>query len=256
MEPQIILPKLAIEDVEEGIILPASTVKNNNPDWNCLNREINCKICKARHVGSLLVNHYVNTHPSSEVFPSRVAPDIADVLRNIKEVSECEVKSIDRRLRYKQFCYFCNKSMCYTKCDWILHMIQHTGYYGYKCGYCLKRFAKKSSRHMCEKECIIEKISQPQFEKADLKAFLCDICNYVRFNVKDIEKHLENEHSGDRKNRFKEVIFLTFPEWKKKRLVVKAKMTNEVKIADASQGELICLFHLINLHLNIFDTPR
>ena len=222
-------------------IATMATVKNCDPAWHSLNRNVNCKLCKDRKVGFPLVYHYVNTHPTSEVFPSRVPPDVAETLRKLKGPSACEAKLIGHQVAYSQLCHFCNKLMCYSKYYWVVHMMQHIGYYGYDCSNCLEKLAKRSG-HKCMKERNIEKVQQRQFEDVHLKAFLCDICNYVRFNAEDIANHLENQHIGNTKNRFTEVVFLTFPKWQKQRKVEKAKISNQIQIGDAVQGEFISLF--------------
>lgn len=43
-------------------------------------------------------------------------------------------------------------------------------------------------------------------------AFICDLCNFVRFDKTEIEKHLICEHDGEIDTKFKEVLFLRFPE--------------------------------------------
>lgn len=184
-------------------------VKNNNPDWHWLSSDKKCKICGWRAVGSLTV-HYVNEHPDSEVISSRIAPTAAAFLRSLKYVPKCEINREIGRRRYKQFCYFCNRSKCLRKGTWIDHMISHTGYYKEQCGSCSKLTRKDSHRGACIG--IFNRISQPQFDGMDLVAYLCDLCNFVRFNESEIKKHLQNEHEGNHDmDDFEEIIFLTFP---------------------------------------------
>lgn len=54
------------------------------------------------------------------------------------------------------------------------------------------------------------KIPQPSFDGATVSAFLCKICNFVRFDRTGMEKHLRNEHDDGAIDDFDEVIFLSF----------------------------------------------
>lgn len=51
------------------------------------------------------------------------------------------------------------------------------------------------------------------FEGENLTGYLCDLCNFVRFNRTEIENHLRNEHDDNNgMDDFEEIIFLTFPD--------------------------------------------
>lgn len=213
-----------------------STVKNINPEWHCLNTELKCNICDFDVRGSL-VNHYIKFHPDSEVFPSRVAPDVSVFLRYLRDTHKCErVKTASsfEGFYYEQFCYFCNKSMCLSKYFWITHMARHTGNYKYKCSE-----NENYSSHFCSDECDVKKEPHFNFDGVNLMAYLCDMCNYVRFEERDMEKHLRCEHEVDAvdvENKFREIIFLSFPESENKSEV---EMTNKEENTEASEGELI-----------------
>lgn len=107
-------------------------------------------------------------------------------------------------------CYFCNVEKCSRKVFWIDHLITHTGYVRFDGTGCLRKVA--DNLHVCGDKCNVKRVLQPQFEGTDVIAYLCDLCNFVRFTKTEIEKHLICEHEGDIKDRFKEVIFLSFPE--------------------------------------------
>lgn len=189
-----------------------SIIKNNNPDWHSSNQGMYCKVCK--YTGTRLVNHYVNVHPNSEVHVSRVAPDVGDFLRQLKDDHECKrVKSMkaNKSIRFRQFCYFCKESKLLTKFYWMDHLTIHTGCYRFKCTDCSKKFARNVN-HVCKDKCNVEEVSQFQLEGANLMAYLCDLCNYIRFDKKDIEKHLRCQHDDVDVNRYKKVTFLSFPE--------------------------------------------
>lgn len=184
----------------------SSIIKNNNPDWHCLNKENICRICKCVKTHSYaFVKHYERFHPHSEVFPSRLSPDAASLLRSI-EIHQLEVVKPGKYRKFEQICYFCYEKKCYRKDDWIKHVIGHTGHFELESTDCLGKVANNS----LVSEGKVRKA--PKFEAPYVMAFLCDLCNFVRFNKSEIEKHLRNEHEGDVKDQFKEVVFLRFPK--------------------------------------------
>lgn len=209
-----------------------STIKNNNPAWHSLSKEKTCKICRVSY-GCSLVNHYVNVHPNHEVYPSRVAPNVAEILRASNALHECEIVklTISHRLAYRQFCYFCDTVLSTQKYLWIKHMAVHTGYFQYECTGCSQKFSR-SRGHNCGDGRNINKVPQCQFdakfEEVNVIAYLCDLCNYVRFDETEMENHLKNEHGDDVEGNFKEVIFLSFPESK-----------NDLKVTEKSTGKFI-----------------
>lgn len=81
---------------------------------------------------------------------------------------------------------------------------------------------------MCKEKMDVKKVPQPHFDDVNVTAYLCDLCNFVRFTKAEIEKHLTCEHEGDVKDRFREVIFLSFPEIEP--IVVKSELVNVIPI--------------------------
>lgn len=194
----------------------SSTVKNNNREWHSRNEEMNCKICDFRGNSQFsLVDHFVNFHPTDEVFPSRVAPNVARLLRDRKKVHQSvrDISSRDYCLGYTQFCYFCNTILSLQKPRWISHIASHTGHFPFQCTDCSMKFLTKNED---SEKCNVQRVSQrkfdAQFKKVDVIGFLCDLCNFVRFDKTEIEKHLKNEHDGGVKKKYKEVVFLSFPK--------------------------------------------
>lgn len=212
-----------------------SIVKNNNPEWHSLNVHTYCKICDVFIPSRSSVNHYVNVHPEREVFCSRVAPGVANVLRNTTEVHQCKSASnAFNRSTYKQLCYFCDESKCFNKDGWIKHLITHTGPSRYQCTICFKSFAT-SADQLCVNgtdKCKFKRLLQFRGDK--LIAFLCDLCNYVRLDENEMETHLLREHDEEVREKFSEVIFLRFPEVRK--YFVSAQQD---EMARASTGTLI-----------------
>lgn len=214
-----------------------SAIKNNNPAWHSLNKAISCKVCES-YTGRHLVNHYVNFHPNDEVLTSRLAANVGEVLRNPNYHHLCKRVEPKAWISYfSQWCYFCNKSKCVRKDHWMEHMAVHSGCYRYNCTNCSKKFARISYHDVHKDKCNVEMVSQYEFEGVNLMAYVCELCNYVRFDKQEMEKHLRYEHDGDASNRYKKVIFLSFPE--KKCEEVSEKMLNEEKIPKTSTGKLI-----------------
>lgn len=201
-----------MKDVSFPVTKP--TFKNIELQWHSLKKILSCQICDKPH-GNSLVSHYVNYHPNSEVLVSRLSPEVAELVRSANSINKCEImrKAEDPFYQYKQLCFFCNVYKCLQRNMWFNHMAKHTGYYRYKCIDCARKFAEKPLKHTCVRRNNFEPIPQAAFQvtKNDLQAYVCDICNYVRFDKKEIEKHLSNEHEDDTK-KFKKVTFLTFPE--------------------------------------------
>lgn len=104
-----------------------------------------------------------------------------------------------------------------TKNLWAVHISRHTGCYLIKCNHCSRKFAKKPTNLKCSKINDFSKIAQPQFKKKEIMAYVCNLCNFVRFHKKEIQSHLNNEHDAeDVAKTFKEMQFLSFPFRKRK----------------------------------------
>lgn len=206
--------------INETMAVPTSTIKNNNPDWHSLEDKIECKICTIKFANRYnLVRHYIDHHQNTEVFPCRVTPDIAELLRDPKTVHDSQRIQQRSKAIFKQQCYFCNTSMSKDKPAWITHMARHTGYYRDKCTRCSKKFLRHRSQYCVDNGYVVREPSQRQFERQfksdDVLAYVCGLCNYVRFDKAEIKKHLNSQHDGDVENNFEEVIFLRFPNGKK-----------------------------------------
>lgn len=231
-----------VKQPDDKLKTPAD-IKNNNPDWHWLNKEKICKICASKSFMSL-VSHYVTAHPNREVFPSRVAPDVANFLRKSNNSHKYEIVRLPTNncLGHQQICYFCNEIKCYRKKGWIEHIRTHTGYYKFQCTGCQKKLSKKT-KHSCENGSSIEKIVQPYFDQVNLMAYLCDLCNYVRFDKEDIENHLRNEHDGNSNEQCKEVLFLRFlSHFGRNSKIPQIVITKGKKATAASKGKIIYLF--------------
>lgn len=214
------------------------TFKNINLECNSLKKIVSCQACNKPH-GRSIVSHYVNEHPNSEVLVSRLAPEAAECLRTRKGLNQCKIMRPPGRTgyAYQQFCFFCNVYKCFNRSAWIIHMARHTGYYRFKCNDCSRLFAAKPQYSRCRQINDFEKIPQPQLHKKDVKAYVCDLCNYVRFHQKEIEMHLTNEHVDD-SNKFTEFLFLTFPD-KKSKSKPKNKFLDDFIVQSDSEYETV-----------------
>lgn len=197
--------------MEDISVMAKPIFKNIELEWNSLKKVLSCQVCN-KPPGNSLVSHYVNEHPNSEVLISRLAPEAAEKLRSQEGINECKIvqQPGSACYEYQQFCYFCNVNKSLNKYFWINHMIRHTGYYRYKCNHCSRLYATRPQKIKCWKLNDFTIVAQPQFQKRVIKAYICDLCNYVRFFKKEIEMHLRNEHEDDSK-KFKEFPFLQFP---------------------------------------------
>ncbi|KAG4071311.1 hypothetical protein HA402_004015 [Bradysia odoriphaga] len=214
-------------------------MKNVDPNMHSLKKVVDCPVCE-KPAKLSIVNHFVTAHPDLEAFTSRLAPEVADALRNSKHVTVAEQIQPEGRC-YKTFshiCYFCNVTKSMTKVFWMNHMSKHTGYYQYECNDCSRKFAEKNKAHACKGTNNLEKIPQPQFEirnKHSLMAYICDLCNFVRLHQADIEKHLRCEHETTDTKQFKEVVFLSFP--KRQRKGHEAEEEEEEDVSESSDEE-------------------
>ncbi|XP_037050206.1 uncharacterized protein LOC119084365 isoform X1 [Bradysia coprophila] len=218
-------------------------MKNIDPNVHSLKKIVDCPVCE-KPAKLSIVNHFVTWHPDSEVYTCRLAPEVADALRNSKHVTVAEQFQPEGRC-YKTFshiCYFCNVTKSLTKVFWMNHMSKHTGYYQYQCNDCSRQFAEKNKAHACKGTNNLAKIPQPQFEirnKHTLMAYICDLCNFVRFHQADIEKHLRCEHETTDTKQFKEVVFLSFPKRQRKGHEAEEEEEEEEDVSESSDEEEI-----------------
>lgn len=213
-------PRASIRSVNGVSVPDKPKYKNIDLEWHSLRKIFTaCQLCD-RPPGISYVSHYVNEHPNDEVLISRLAPAMAESLRSPQHIKNCKIiRNPDNgNYEYYQFCFFCNVYKSYNKGGWFNHMAVHTGYYLFECTDCLRQFAYRPQQHRCTKIGNVVKMPQRAFQKkaVALEAYVCDLCNYVRFYKTDIEKHLSNEH-GDDSMKFKKFEFLSFPKKKRKR---------------------------------------
>lgn len=123
-----------------------------------------------------LVQHYVDEHPESEVFISRLPPIMAQALRKQTRILQLNI------------CFFCEKDPKSID-DWRAHIRSHTGETEFYCFECHSSFNIKEDHGNCSVDNV-----KSIFDAPDLIAFMCKICNFIQINKHRISKHLEQEH--------------------------------------------------------------
>lgn len=219
--------------IEKEPATAQSKFKNVDPQQHCLLRNFDCKECNEysgyRRYAVSLVSHYVNRHPNTEIPISRLHSTAAMRLRSRRN-EKCEsFQNSVRHTLYKQFCYFCNVSLSYTRAEWILHMSKHTGYYRYKCNHCSMWYVMKPAYGECIDVYDFDEIGQPQYQQRDLFAFVCNLCNFVRFREHEIVEHLANEHEDDDTTKYTRFKFLQFPTWSARRNIFTDKKHKKIR---------------------------
>lgn len=147
-------------------------------------KEKKCQICG--EFNENIVNHYVQNHPDYEIFSSRLLPETAENLRNIKPF----VQQGDS-IFINAFCVFCRYNHTFKKNEWLLHFSSKTGEYFYSCVACKIKMPKKG------KHCMQPKKISPDFDKMlkkDIFGFICTHCNYIQLSECNVINHLRSEH--------------------------------------------------------------
>lgn len=138
-----------------------------------------CIVCS--QTSAEMVKHYVSNHPDQEVFISRLSPEMAELARQHRRVKLSD-----------NFCYFCGK-IKENVIDWEKHILGHTGELPYQCMDCKKSLPSIEPHDNCSSEYVsnVFEMNSPNF---DLKAYLCNLCNFVQVDKKRLENHLMREH--------------------------------------------------------------
>lgn len=246
--PLIVLKKLPpmtnMQSVTKTPMPPVSQkprVKNNNIELHSLKKIVTCQICD-NPPGVSLISHYVNYHPQCEVLTSRISPEAAQSLRSSTPINFETIQSANGPVMYKNFCFFCNIYRTYSRSCWIDHMTRHTGYFLFNCSNCSRKFASRPLNHSCGDGFYIERMAMPIFRQENIKAFICELCNFVRFYEAEMVMHLSNEHEdGENGKAFKEFTFLTMPKKKIGRPLKKRdcneESTSEIKSESVFEQE-------------------
>lgn len=159
-----------------------------------------CQLCG--FIGKYIVEHYMQEHPTSEVFISRVNPDVAKEIQsnpNFKGGTVCNPKLLNHS-KITDKCKFCLQEFALKRRGWKLHIMEHTG--EFKCKSCKVSSANPKDtktffdKYPHKKSCEKKKFSsdETQFNAGCLDAYMCQACNFVQLQKSNVEKHIEAQH--------------------------------------------------------------
>lgn len=169
--------------------LPLDVPKNIDKNMQFINEDCRkkCMLCQKTTNPALAVAHYVNDHPDSEVFVSRLSSKMVDLC--------CSGNLKISTFPGTQFCVFCEKDYEKPiKYHLIEHLSTHTGEYSCECSLCHHK-SSRANGHICklgestviDNKCI-------KFEDQVLYAYLCKLCNYVQFQSNNVKMHVISQH--------------------------------------------------------------
>ena len=177
------------------------TIHAKNPEYT-----IQCCLCdfsfqKEDTTHLEMVQHFVLMHEDHEIFVSRLSPEDA------KSIKESPMKITGSSIQGSKITFRCllcphPSEKCMQPTAWINHIGLHTGEYCFKCTQCDIRVADwkdlKVAQHLTGcKQAFFETVIEKSFLDRHLTGYLCDECNYVQINEKNLKKHVEMEHDGN-----------------------------------------------------------
>lgn len=151
----------------------------NNPDYNA-----HCMLCGIKT--ARCAQHYSKYHPASEVFISRLSPDMIKTITQGHQIG-------NKRAR-DNVCPFCENYYRFGQRQWISHFAAHMGSALYKCTKCDHKFNSRSAHLKACTDAVIQGIVAPEVNGNSVGAYACQLCNYVQFMQQSIIQHLRNEH--------------------------------------------------------------
>lgn len=192
----------AVQSESKVRIMPKYVKIPKNTDKNCFYKNRQSKVCKVcRKNKEKIINHYVKMHKNSEVFISRLSPEMAVKVKKNAAKVQCVNNIITT------FCYFCEFDLQKNIKDWLLHFTMHTGEYMYNCIKCSEKVS--GSRH-CQHPCL-ESPELALKTQDDLIAYICNDCNYIQLNKENLERHLRHEHdlNGNINACYQRIVLVT-----------------------------------------------
>lgn len=168
--------------------------RNDNVDVHCSNPEYSrrCLLCLRKQ--NNIIGHYVQSHPDSEVYQSRLTPKmagqcIAGVPESYWVFGEGKIEAL---------CVFCGNDRMFEPNRWIEHMTTHTGEFIYECGHCKHRLSSANGKLNCA-NCDASKPTINEAERFELEdralfGYLCRICNYVQLSADRAAQHVTKQH--------------------------------------------------------------
>ncbi|XP_031631956.1 zinc finger protein 808-like [Contarinia nasturtii] len=141
---------------------------------------------------------------STENSPKRQYPsEKSEITKNkVKHLSSKMAKNLRSHLpsildtallssgRIRAFCFFCEQTMEESLDAWKVHLLKHTGEKEYYCSGCHTELSSKDSPEHCMGHVIRE-----TFSDANLQAFMCNICDYIKVNNNEVIEHIKNDHT-------------------------------------------------------------
>lgn len=188
------IPSTSYEDVTfpKGAKKPLFTIeksqipKNDDPTVfysNFLYRSL-CFLCGIND--KKLAMHYAKMHPDSEVFIARLAPRMAEKVRQ----GNYNFVRMDTEIH--GLCFFCEEMKAFTKEKWMKHLLEHTGEQAYFCRGCETSMNRKIKHNECPRDLVLPIMSDAN-DNTDLTGFICNTCNYLQIREEQLMKHL-GEH--------------------------------------------------------------
>lgn len=182
---------LKIKNIQSLAAKPGTSppLKNDCKEMFCSHPRYKayCVLCnkRDRHI----VNHYVICHPTSEVFISRLSPQMLEMAKRRVQTAKLT------KFRYAAFCYMCESNKKFSRGEWYQHLTSHTGEYVYKCNTChlpslRKRLSCRGSEHMCKNV----KARKIVVNKCGINVFVCHLCNYVQLIEANLIAHVKRQH--------------------------------------------------------------
>lgn len=189
---------------DDGLLVPTSPkvpLKNIDKSlYLCSESGKFCPFCNKHY--KKMVPHFKTQHPDSEVYCSRISPQMVDDIEQEKRSMTKFLKGSVQNLR--AICLFCEEQKDFSPYYWIDHIRSHTGEYGNRCIVCSK---------LCSfyTHCGMTTMRAEPFDLTvkDFEAFRCLECNYVQINEENMDKHLEQEHGfTDTDDRYQQFILI------------------------------------------------
>lgn len=156
-----------------------------------------CGVCYVR-----MVSHFKTMHSNSEIFVSRISPQMVDQLDNS---TLSYIKYAKQTGKYLQAtCIFCEKERNFSGYYWTDHIRSHSGEYANVCILCQKSVCFNNHCGMNTDRKVVHDLFND-----DLYAYLCTECNYVQLNEKNLLNHLERQHNfSDFSSRYRQIKVL------------------------------------------------
>uniref|UniRef100_A0A0K8VLS4 Uncharacterized protein n=1 Tax=Bactrocera latifrons TaxID=174628 RepID=A0A0K8VLS4_BACLA len=237
---------------DELLIQPDEKVpKNVDANWHAGSDW--CKICNKRFPRT--VSHYVNEHPDSEVFISRLPKAVlARVRKQGGQILEMR-PYMNGQEQYAAECVFCNKTCCFKIPYWYQHFSMHTGEYAFRCSGCNTRKTTRSAmmghiNQPCRKrgKLLEDYIYNARARQIEMR--VCKICNYMQLNRRNVMKHLRTQHGLTPlpAKHIYSVILLRLPHTEMDKVHVDNELMDLSSGADENSSQMAMTFNYDNFN--------